>query len=713
MAVRRTILQIGSSELGGNRPASEIVSSGGSTATQTTFAIWNGSAWADLQPGVNSNPAIGDDRWGPEIMYRGAMATPAEKLYLIKYCVTSTMTPIASADSWSPALTGQAWSDLIAWVTAAAAAANVAGDTIRIDGIVLSICASEMVQAMGARTYANAMLDLIIRLRAALVSIPHCAVGTFRDDAGVTPAVIIEPHYKWTSIDDAVIGGIAVRRCGLQGLDSQEHRIRVYRTHHLTHDGGGVHFSGASLVTMGQEIPSYFQAPAAVSLDGLPTARVVVMIGDSIIEGSSANSALPPQQVGAMSGCYIWSPKRGAFETLQAGTNNQISVPAILNAHGPEMTLAELHRGAEGEVRIVKASAWGTFATRYYEPTLPGLAPTFDPYVNDWAPASRNDLFDLHIRGHLRSALAQIIRDGKRPVAGPVYICLGNNDVLLGYRAFPAEAADTLRTLCNAVKNEMFLAGAKIDEIKFVLSMPSTGLADAETVSGDDLATVRSGIQELADSDSRVMTVDLTEFPTSDGLHPSAVGTAQYARAMYAAWASGIDASTVQPLFVPSMTELRKGLRLSQVPDSNDAVTMIENAVAEVRVQFYRSLGSAKIATIQGYASVKTPVQDNELIRKMAETAETKAVRLALMRTLPTMFLDGASQLQTWNEEAAFRAANDKVLRDEIKRLESEVASLLDELNALQLTAGTGSPGALVAPDNTIAPGDTIFFRSI
>lgn len=714
MAVRRVILQIGSAELGGNRPASEIVGAGGSTATQTDFAIWNGSAWADLQPGVNSNPAIGDDRWGPEIMYRSAMATPAEKLYLIKYCVSSTLTPIAGADSWSPALTGQAWSDLITYVTAAAAAANAGGDSIRIDGIVISICASEMVQAAGASSYGDAMLGLINSLRAVLPTIPHCALGSFRDDGGLTPAVVVEPHYGWSSVTDSIVGAVAVRRMGVQGLESQMHRIRVYRTHHLAHDGGNVHYSAASLVTMGEELPDFFQVPQPWSADGLEDSALIVMLGDSIMEGSASNASLPPQQIGAMAGCNIWSQKLGQFGSLQAGVNNLVSVPQVLPVHGPEMGLLEQHRSEHGQVWAVKATAWGTFLTRYYEPTLPGLAPTFDPYVNDWAPASRRELFDLHIRGHMRSAIDAMVRAGKRPVPKAVYVCISTNDVLLGYLAFPREVADTLKTLCYAIKHEMFLGGLNTDDLRFAIALPSSTIAESVPAAAADLNLVRTAIQELVADDPLMRLVDLSDIPTSDGLHPTAEGAAALARMLFDAWGSSSDSSNVQPLFVPSATEMRKALRLSQVPSTNDAVAVIENAMAEARVDLYRSLGSTNVTALLGYASVRSPSSDTEIMRKLAETTEIKMVRVKLMRVMPTMFMDGSSPAQTWNDEAAFREPGpDRFLRETIRKLEDEVEKDLEVLNAMAVSVASGVSGTVVYPDSTILPGETILGRTI
>ena len=730
MAVRRVILQIGSLELAGNRPSSEIVGAGGSTATQTLMGIWNGAAWADLAPGVNSNPNVGDDRWGPEIGYRDALLPeyPTEKLYLIKYCVTSTLFPISGTNSWSPHLTGQTYSAFITWLTAAAAAANGAGDSLSIDAMVIGISASEMLQTAGTRSYGEMLYALISTLRAAIAAVPYCAVGTLRNDGGKTPVVLVEPHYEWAGSTDALRGGVTTRRLALQRLEREVFdRTAVYRTHHLDDDGGSVHFDANSLVIAGEEIPRLMLAPpTAAELsaadDGNDEATIALLLGDSIMDGYGANASLPPQQVGAMAGCSIWAPERGQFETLQAGVNNQTSIPTAFNLHGPEMTLAELLRGEFSQIWLVKGACLGSYATRHHATFLFGVAPCFDLRVTDWHPASGLEFFDLYIRGHFRSAVDALRRNSKKPVLGPVFISLGSNDLVnpnvsypgvdLRDISHPEELGLALEELATAILEEANRLGVDTSIARVVFSLPATELSDVDGAVAEDIARGREAIFTMLDRRADFKAADLSGLSLFDDIHPDAAGNITYARRLYTAWASS-DTSRTQPLFVPTLSELQKSLRLSQVPSDNDALAMIENAIAEVRVEFYQVLGSTAVSVLRSYTSTKTPDTTQELLRKQAETTEVKMVRLRLMRTLPMLFMDGSSQTQTWNDEAAFRELGDKLLAAEIRRLESEIQSSLERLKDQDLASGAVASGQLIEPDDYTDPGDTIFVRTI
>lgn len=730
MAVRRVILQIGSLELAGNRASSEIAGAGGSTATQTLMGIWTGAAWADLTPGVNSNPNVGDDKWGPEIGYREALLPeyPTEKLYLIKYCVASTLFPISGTNSWSPHLTGQTYSAFITWLTAAAAAANGAGDSLSIDTIVIGISASEMVQTAGTRSYGEMLYALINTLRAVIPTIPYCTVGTLRNDGGKTPVVLVEPHYEWTGSTDALRGGVTTRRLALQRLEREVFdRTRVYRTHDLDDDGGGVHYDANSLVIMGEEIPRlFFAPPTAAELaeadEGNTESMIALLLGDSIADGAGANASLPPQQVGAMSGCNIWVPERGQFETLQAGVNNQTSVSPAFNLHGPEMGLAELMRGEQGQIWLVKGACLGSYATRHHATFLFAVAPCFDLRVTDWHPASTQEFFDLYVRGHFVSAVDALRRSSRKPVLGPVFISLGSNDLVNPNVSYPGvdlrdishpdELGLALEELALAILEEATKLGVDTTQAKIVFSLPSTTLEEVDGAVAADIARGRESIFAMLDRNAEFKAADLTGLTLSDDIHPDAAGNVVYAKRLYAAWASS-DTSRSQPLFVPSLAEMQKLLRLSAVSSTSDAQAMIENAIVDARVEFFQVLGSTAVTTLRAYPSTKTPETTAELLRKQAEVAEAKMVRVRLMRSMPTIFMDGSAPTQTWNDEAAFRDMGDKTLAAEIRRLEDEIDAALNSLKSQDLSAASVVAGATIEPDDSIDPGDTIFVRTI
>ena len=113
----------------------------------------------------------------------------------------------------------------------------------------------------------------------------------------------------------------------------------------------------------------------------------------------------------------------------------------------------------------------------------------------------------------------------------------------------------------------------------------------------------------------------------------------------------------VGPLFVTDLAELKRRLRLSGLPDATeDAPTMLANAILAVRVHFNRRLGTARVQQLLGFPQTETPSTEPELLRTLAETVEVDWVRLELMCRLPWLWSDSSGEAQkAWNEEAPFR----------------------------------------------------------
>jgi hypothetical protein len=115
-----------------------------------------------------------------------------------------------------------------------------------------------------------------------------------------------------------------------------------------------------------------------------------------------------------------------------------------------------------------------------------------------------------------------------------------------------------------------------------------------------------------------------------------------------------------------------------------------------------------RIASLQAIAYPKAPTSDTEFLRVLAAATEIKVVRAELLRTIPTMFMDGSIAEKSWQEEAGFRYNSNLALRDELKRLEAEIQGALAQLIAMQLTAGGAVSVTVVAPDTTSSPGESI-----
>ncbi|MCZ2418672.1 MAG: hypothetical protein LC123_02355 [Burkholderiales bacterium] len=136
----------------------------------------------------------------------------------------------------------------------------------------------------------------------------------------------------------------------------------------------------------------------------------------------------------------------------------------------------------------------------------------------------------------------------------------------------------------------------------------------------------------------------------------------------------------VAPLFVADMVTLKTGLRLKDAR-AEGALAIIDQAVMDVRLGFYRKLGASRVTELLDTASTDAPTTDAEVMRMLANSTETKWVRQLLLRRLPTMFADAAGgRQQAWNEEGAFEATPERRLKDEIDRLEAEVEDALETL---------------------------------
>jgi hypothetical protein len=118
----------------------------------------------------------------------------------------------------------------------------------------------------------------------------------------------------------------------------------------------------------------------------------------------------------------------------------------------------------------------------------------------------------------------------------------------------------------------------------------------------------------------------------------------------------------MDPLFVPSLADLKANLRLSGTSDLNtDFDAILEQAIRKVRVSLRSKLGQARITVLQSYEQ-DSPVSPNELteyLRELAELTEIDMVKLELTYLLPMLFLEGAAGAkEIYQEEGAFRKSD-------------------------------------------------------
>lgn len=167
----------------------------------------------------------------------------------------------------------------------------------------------------------------------------------------------------------------------------------------------------------------------------------------------------------------------------------------------------------------------------------------------------------------------------------------------------------------------------------------------------------------------------------------------------------------VAPLFVSSMTELKKRLRLTGVPAGVDANSIIDDATLNARVLFNRMLGVTRVAALVAFSSVDNPATENEVMRATANLCEVRMVQRELARTLRMFFADGSGVAeQAWNQEGFLRDMAGVGADAFLARLDQQIANDLDYLAGA--TAGdevTIQATAFEPDDAPPRPGDSIW----
>lgn len=724
MAARRTIVIFGDTNAAGLNPVAELAAIDPSyDDVQTEMLIWNPQAsppgtWQQLQPGINSNPAgtLGNDLWSFESRMRDAIRPwyTSGTFYVVKHAEDSTLHFTDAKPSWDPIVASSAFITLKTTLTDAAAAAHLAGDTLEIVGILGCLFTDDFQLAYGWRSYGDAMRTLIEAIRTLATTVPYCTSGTLRSDGGPIPVVLVEPHYEWSGLSLPELSVLEDIRLQLRQLHDDTGRIKVFRTHQsLCIDN--VHFDPLSTSEGTEEIGALFFPELAKDDAANPEAPLVLILGDSIHEGFGSISDNLPAHLrdSALAGVKIWQPRTGDFGTLQNGVNNLISaenafVPGIYYSfHGPEIPLGELLRSDLGTLWMVKATIIGTFASVYRKSLENASGPLHNPAVSTWHPVAKGQIFDLMVLGWVISAIDSLRRQNRKPKPKLVCICLGTNDALFA-GTYPSDAGSAIRTLVGLIKQTFTDLNVDISDLKFTIAVPKSTFAGVFAATEESMAAVREGILALQATQPDIQLVDLNPFASDDNIHLSSDGMDAYSDAIYAAW-KGAQTAQIQPMFMPSNLALRKALRLSGVPDTNDGSAVIDTAVETVKVGFFRALGEAKILQIRAIPYNIDPRTSAEYLRTLAATTEVKWVRSQLLRTMPLLFMDGTARVQAWQEEAAFRDGSFLQTRDELRRLDDEIQVALEVLRTSDLSQGYSSKMTTVAPDDSIRPGDTVF----
>lgn len=731
MAARSVILWLGDELMKSTRPASDLVSYG-YDGVQTNSRIWNiqTQAWENLLPGTNTDTvAPGSSTFGPEVRARAALLAtiPTGFVDHIKYCVTdSTLTfadlrrnPDGTAAGgtlrpcWYPlARDTTAYSGMLAQVKAAAAAAAGAGDTLVIKHVVISLFLAEIFLGVGWRSYGARMLDLINTLRVDLDALASVDIGTFYNAStgGPLEVTVVAPHAEFSSAYSELQKGIITNmRSQIEAIVSPLFRITVQSTNTLTCTDG-LHLDTASLITLGNALPAKFLPPAATNDTGLEVAEVFAILGDSIFDGSGI-APHPTFLTGAQPGVKIWARDTQTWENAQVGANNLVSYfpnAGLLSVDVPFGNHLRNHFGKD--IYISKVTQIGSHAAPYPERSVYAIGPLQDSYTFDWHPATTNGLCDLSLSWLTRGA-ESLRAQSKAPRLNTIAICLGSNDLILPFGLNDhLEVVPSIKQLVRRyIDHAQTLGMVRADQpVKVILAVPTSRIGSPTAPWADGKTVVlRAEFQAWADENLDVRLVDLDPFGTNDGLHLNTQGTIDCALAMFQAWGvSPTSPTTVQPLFVRTKDDLLKALRLSQVPDTNDAKFQIDEAIRNARVNFFTALGASLVNATKAKPFSTQPSTADEIARALASSVEVKMVRAELLRVMPVMFMDGANTVQSWNQEAAFREGSYLQTKSELTRLENEIREGLTMLLSGEIGA---SQIATLYPDAFFNPGDSLF----
>ena len=138
---------------------------------------------------------------------------------------------------------------------------------------------------------------------------------------------------------------------------------------------------------------------------------------------------------------------------------------------------------------------------------------------------------------------------------------------------------------------------------------------------------------------------------------------------------------TVAPTFVADFDTLKKELRLGEIPEGKDSEDIIHQAIRDVRLAFWRSLGDSRIRTIQGWSLIDDPTSTNDYLRHLANETEIKWVKYFLTYTLPVLFMDDSGDADMhYNQDPTFRQMSGRQIDNLRKDLWNEVLENLDLL---------------------------------
>lgn len=674
MATRRLVIFVGD-DFAGQAPASGLVGPfAGYAGAQTDFKVWNNgaAAWQSYWPGNN-----GTTLFGPELLLRSNAPgfASGELLYLFKYQANNAVlcgwdnskndTGGSNAgtnySSFDPELRQAAFTGLMTQLGTALATIPAAGDTAKIEAIVLSFGVLDALAPGGQRGFADALVNLLTRIRARVEEVLGLTPGT----TASAPVRFIKIHQQRIGVPD--VKGTSNWDVVRQSTELAADLIgaKVVSTDAVQLLSGSCFPDVTGTIEISGNLQkSVFWTPAVAAEPNNPN-DLYLFLGDGRLEGDGVVGD-PPAYLNGGLPTQIWNPLRSIGSRFETLTIDNCRPCNFGDMFGAEATFAEAAQQFNRRATYIVKACQANYLIPS-GPVSPQLFPFYDELAGDWSTRS---FFARAIHGWAADAVNALNRFSLSARLRGIVLSIGTWDAWAGRGDLVGTAARLLIASLQAWAKKKLLCS---DDVPVVILLPDT--RDGKGATAVEIGKARDGLMGLG-----VRYFDPSSLTRDDDENYTTSSWLLMGTELFAALNSQTFKPAIQPLFSPTRAYLVSGIRLRDVPSETNAQDVIDEAINTVKANFYRRLGKERIEAIKTVAFTRTPSTDEEYLRLLAQTTETKWTRLELMRTLPMSFMDGNVTDQQWQNEAAFRAATGAALASEQKQLRNEIDMAMDVL---------------------------------
>lgn len=512
MATRSTVIIVGDLSVTGNRPLFEL------SGINPTYddeqigeaRIWSQSSlqWQHIKPGFNTDPALTGlaGAWSFESRLKAGMTAAGLDpglLYVLKWSSASTLSPIAGSPSWSPAASGGMFAAFVAAFQAAASAAVAQGDSLSVIGIVIGAFLLDAKHPLSYQAYGPRVLELATAIKSVVAQTPGCSLGLITGQTSSAPVVAIEPSFLTTNVSEEERFRLALARGSLRAYEVEAlNGLRVLSAVGLTVSADESTLIASSMVRVGETIGWHLKGAVVPTYAGTRTPTpLVVILGDSVAEGTGTNAAL--QSTAAIAGATIFNFRAGVTQALQPGVNNAVSLPPSVGHHGVEISYAQNVVPTRGEHWFVKATVIGARSRQWHSSGVYSAA---------------------LLRPLLLATIDAMRVAGREPRLLASIALMGANDILAAGDCDPKDIGSNCQAAMSAVRLLAAQAGCDVNRHKATYCLPAT------TMNADPgrITEARTSIQRIAKDPYFDRVVDMTGISTiGDNLHPSTTGYQQ------------------------------------------------------------------------------------------------------------------------------------------------------------------------------------------